>query len=150
MQWAYLMSQRVFGFMGYEHFFHSNRALAVYWGIAALAALVFVGRALHGGFPTRLEWTMLAAASLYALVLMLVVNYPSYRRTHVLILAVQGRYLFPAMLPLCGLLARFGVGWGPNPVRWVLAAAGALWFVVAELPLFLWEGGSRFFASAGG
>ena len=150
VQWAYLMSQRVFGFMGQEHFFHSNRALAVYWGIAALAALVFVGRALNGRLPTRLEWTLLAVAALYALVVMQLVNYPTYRRTNVLILAVQGRYLFPVMLPVSGLLARFGVGWGPTPLRWVLAAAGALWFVAAELPLFLWEGGARFFVSAGG
>ncbi len=93
---------------------------------------------------------MLAIAALYALVLMQLVNYPVYRSSSVLILGLQGRYLFPVILPLYGLLARFEVGWGPAPLRWVLTAAGGSWFVAAELPLFLSAGGARFFAPEGG
>jgi len=147
--WGLMMSKRIFGFMGHDSVFHPAGALAVYWSLALLAAAVFVGRAFAGALPSCLEWTMLSIAALYALVLMQLVNYPVYRSSNVLILAVQGRYLFPVMLPLYGLLARFAVGWGPAPLRWTLAAVFGAWFVAAELPFFLWQAGPHFFGDPG-
>ena len=41
----------------------------------------------------------------YAMVLMWLVNYPNYQTYRYIELALQGRYLFPVLVPLYGLVA---------------------------------------------
>lgn len=73
----------------------------------------------------------------YAMVLMWLVNYRHYFRAGMLDFALQGRYIFPVLVPLCGLVAYYLTAHLPARSRWLVAAAVAVLFLMGDLPWFL-------------
>jgi drug/metabolite transporter (DMT)-like permease len=73
----------------------------------------------------------------YAVILMLAVNYPSYLQLHDIGAGIQGRYLFPVLVPFYGLACYYVQK--PLPAPWLAAVAGAVgaFFVWADFPYFM-------------
>ena len=81
--------------------------------------------------------TALWVSAGYALVLMQLVNYPIYRATGLVQEAVQGRYLFPVIVPLVGALCASGLALLPERARLPVAVAVAAAFVALDFPYLL-------------
>ena len=87
--------------------------------------------------PERAPLDALLIAVGYALVLMWVVNYPNYLTARYVELALQGRYLFPVLIPIHGLIAYHLITPLPRRVApWVAAAAAAV-LLYGDFPWFL-------------
>jgi hypothetical protein len=103
----------------------------------AMAGLAFVGLLLRRRTPEAgVPWAV-AIALPYILLLVWHVGYPAYRLSGAAGLAVQGRYAFPVLLPVYGLLAHYLVAVFPERVRLAAALAVASYFVWQDFPWFL-------------
>ncbi len=76
---------------------------------------------------------------------MWLVNYPTYRTARYIELALQGRYMFPVLVPAYGLVAYYLIDPLPGRVRpWVAGAAGGF-YVYGDLPWLLPQLDQRWF-----
>ena len=99
----------------------------------AMLGLVWKGRSI-----ATEPWVVDAAVLGFGyLAVLWMVNYTAYLTHGIPEMALQGRYVFPILVPFCGLLA-FGL-LGPlrGPFRIVFALAVGAFFAVGELPFFL-------------
>jgi len=117
---------------------------AVYFALLAGAALVFAVRRRSAAVKPGIGLAATLAGA-YTAILLFGVNYPSYVETGLPDLAVQGRYLFPVLVPLCGLVAVAWTDFVPRAVRMVAAPAIATFFLYGDLPFFLSEAGTDWF-----
>jgi hypothetical protein len=91
----------------------------VYVAILAFAA-VMMARSGRANKEQGLHTASALVVVSYALILMVYVNYPSYRRTGDIDLGLQGRYLFPVLVPLYGWVAHFVLRSWTRPVQILL------------------------------
>ena len=146
--WIDRAAQTAFGIMGHRSLNKSGRDHWPYLGILAAAAILF---AIHWrpGRDPGLTGYAAAIALAYALVLMQLVNYRSYSASGMLVLALQGRYLFPVLLPVGGLIACYLMRL-PRP--WLRAAVALIvgaFFVYGDLPYFLAHATREWFVNRG-
>jgi hypothetical protein len=138
-RWAGLMLERTFGYFGHMSVTKSWLGLLPYWLALTLAAAGLVRGWRAATWSAPHPTAALVIAAFYVLVLIGRVNYPSYLRTGVLGLAVQGRYLFPVMLPIWGLVAQYLLELFPARVRPVVGLVAGAYFVYGDFPFFLHE-----------
>jgi hypothetical protein len=101
----------------------------------------------HRDYGIGMSACMVAAIVATYVVALLWVNYQSYTATGMAALAVQGRYLFPVLVPAYGLAACLlvcelprHVPWLSRRIGWLQSVAATLiggWFVFGDLPFFL-------------
>jgi hypothetical protein len=151
LPWSWMMAQRTFGLLGHTVLFRGRAALSVYCGIVVLAMGVFAARLLTRRVPEDLELYAIAIVGGYTLVLMQLVNYPAHLSSQTMVMSLQGRYLFPVLIPFYGLVARYALGYWARPVQAVGFVAAAVWFVYGDLPFLLSARAAElFFAGSGG
>ncbi len=142
--WLELMTHRIVGIMGHQVLFKRDAELVGYYCIAIVAVLLgvrlFTTADLAGMAPLFLLVTLG-----YALILMQLVNYKSYHGSGAIALALQGRYIFPVLVPAYGLAAHALAGRGPGPWRWLVLAVVAAVFVSGEFPWFLQHADASWF-----
>jgi len=135
-EWTRLMFEGIYGYFGHGRIIPSRAELAPFYLCYLLAALGLAWR----GRAESSRRELLAAAVIvagYAAVLIFWVHRPAYASTGSLSLAVQGRYLFPVLLPLYGLLATGLLALFAPRVRPLVALASAGYFLYADLPYLL-------------
>ena len=103
VQWVKIMTPQIFGFTGHEKVWPepveiAPIAIAV---IVAGACFVFTLKKVDG-----FGLSMLGVAVFYLLVLVYYQNYRGYLQVGNIFLAVQGRYIFPVILPIYLLVAQ--------------------------------------------
>jgi len=145
--WSYFIARRIYGVAAHEFIVRTDLALLIYGAIGAIAAAIFLRIAidpstretdLSGGAAVLYVAALLALG--YAAVLWYV-NYGTYRSTGFVANAVQGRYLFPVIVPIYAVIARYWTcywpldlrPWGPRVAAGIIAA----WFIWGGLPLFI-------------
>jgi hypothetical protein len=136
--WSELMLRRSLGYTGHRRLMKSDVALIPYAVFLAVAALGAARRWRPATAPDAVSYAGWVAF-LYATALLWLFNYPTYLRLGFLDVAVQGRYLFPVLVPLGALAVRYAGGAPPAALR-----PGLLLAVAA---LFLWGDGPWFWAS---
>ena len=65
------------------------------------------------------------------------VNYPAYIEWGFIGISVQGRYLFPVILPIYGLTAGFMISYWPERLQLGVVLLVAVVFLVGDFPFFL-------------
>lgn len=134
--WMKLMFQRSIGYFGHRVLTRSPQDGFAYFSFIGLAALLL---AIRGGarLPRGDLLTMLGLAAGYVLVVFWLLGRWIYLDTGLIDDWVQGRYLFPALVPLCGLLAIPIGQLLPRLLQAPVAAAIALYFIYGDLPYLL-------------
>jgi hypothetical protein len=134
--WTRLMFEGIYGYFGHRRIVPSRAELAPFYVCYLLAAL---GLAWRGRAESSRRELLTAAVIVagYAAVLIFWEHRPTYASTGSLSLAVQGRYLFPVLLPLYGLVATGLLALFPPRVRPLVALASGGYFVYADLPYLL-------------
>ncbi len=135
LTWGYIMLDRSLGYFGHQ-VLHRKPWEHVAFGLVLALAIVFHTLAwrrprspLARGFG--------AIALAYGLVLLTLVNYPTYAEKGIIDAGVQGRYLFPVWVPLMGWLACALAEDAPRAVRTPVVAAACALFVYSDGPT-LW------------
>ena len=132
--WSRGMVNRSHGYLGHRVVGRSRTDIARYFLVFLGAAVGFVRR----WQPTdRLGTDAFVLVAGYALFLMQVVNYTDYVLWEEIYMNVQGRYIFPVIVPLYGLIARsLLVGW-PIALQVPVFLATATWMLFADLFFYL-------------
>jgi hypothetical protein len=136
LAWGQLMLERTYGYFGHRVLRPAPLATTAFAVLLGLGCGLAVVRIRSVGEP-RLVACALVIAAAYALVLVLGVNRPNYIETGLIDLAVQGRYLFPVLVPLYGAVAIGLTECVPARAQLPSALIAGSWFICAELPHFL-------------
>lgn len=134
--WLDLMLGKTFGIMGHMNMEKTGLALAPYLLIILLAAAIMIRKFSRRDLNGNAAMLLFILAG-YALVLMQLVNYPTYDRSGVIVLALQGRYLFPVLFAAYALMAHYLTGFRSQRVNSLVALAVAGVFIAGEFPWFL-------------
>ncbi len=135
--WLQLVSAKTFGIMGHQNMEKAGRELFPYYGILAVALAWFIFT-FRPSDLNALALYLIFLTMAYTLVIILLVNYPTYIYSGVIVLALQGRYLFPVLVPAYILVATYAVGkWPRTWQQGIAASTVAAIFIVNEFPWFL-------------
>jgi hypothetical protein len=134
--WGWGMLKSAAGYLGHRRAEKGDAFLWGYLAIFALAAVVALGRWRPGaarGVPADAGFLVLG----YAFVLIFFVNYPNYQVSRYVELALQGRYLFPVIVPFLALVAWSLAELAPEKARPWLAVGVAAFFLYGDFPWFV-------------
>jgi len=132
--WSLNMVDTSYGYLGHRVVLRSSTDLAGYLLVLLVAAVGFVR---HWQPTDKLGTGAFVLVAGYALILMQLVNYPNYLLWEEFVVSIQGRYLFPVIVPLYGLIARsLLVGW-PVALQVPVFLATATWILWADLFFYL-------------
>lgn len=135
-QWSWRVLKTSVGYLGHRRAVKSDAAVYGYTAVFALAGLLLAWRwrpGASGGTPADAAFLALG----YALVLMWLVNYPDYQSSRYIELGLQGRYVFPVLFPIYGLVAYALGELAPVKARPWLVAAVAAWYFYGDFPWWL-------------
>jgi hypothetical protein len=135
-RWIRLMAGRTYGVAGHLFFPRAGLSLLPYGLIFGLAAAILVWRFRPGQMDGMSPYLIFLVAG-NALVLMQLVNYSTYEALGVVGAAIQGRYLFPVLIPFYALISYYLIGFLRPPWRAIAGGAAAAIFVLGGLPWFL-------------
>lgn len=135
--WAYRMLKSAVSYLGHRRAVKSEDVMIGYALAFAVSGLLVLRRwrpGDAGGVPADAAFLALG----YALVLMWLVHYPNYQSYRYIELSLQGRYLFPVLLPVYGLVAWALCERTPTRLQpWICTAVAAFW-LYGDLP-WLWQ-----------
>lgn len=134
--WLDLMLGKTYGIMGHKNMEKTGMALAPYLLIILLAAGIMIRKFSRSDMNGNAAMLLFILAG-YALVLMQLVNYPTYDESGVIVLALQGRYLFPVLFAAYALMAYYLTSFRSARVNGLAALAVAAVFIAGEFPWFL-------------
>jgi len=144
--WLQEMSSTIFGIKAHLPMYKGTRYLVPVYLVLALALAGFLTR----WRPRDSGWlpgALALIAGYYALVLLVKVNYPAYTYYGTPGITLQGRYLFPVLVPIYLLVCRYLLElFRAQRPRTVLALATALLFIAYDFPWFLAHAGAQWYA----
>ncbi len=134
--WGRGMLRSSVGYLGHRQALQSGVGLVGYGVVLAVALLLFAWRWRPGdasGVPADAAFLALG----YAFVLVAFVHYPAYQSSRYIELALQGRYLFPVVLPVYGLVAWTLAERTPRQLQpWIVTVVSA-GYLYGDLPWFV-------------
>jgi len=136
LPWLKIMLYRSVNVFGHRVLSKSDAIMAVYQAVflAALVCLAFTFRPTEArGGPADALFLFTA----YNLFLMQGVNYPIYKSVLLIDITLQGRYAFPVLAPLYGVVAYYLMKPWPRKIQLALLAALSLFFILHDFPDFL-------------
>jgi len=134
--WMYGMLKRSVGIMGHHSMTKQSYWFSIYQLVFLFAFLLFV----RYWKPSESDYRLADAISIvifYAIILMQFVNYSAYAKSSSISLALQGRYLFPILIPFYGVIAYFLIHPFKVPVRIFILLLISTVFIWGDFPYFL-------------
>ncbi|NIM00720.1 MAG: DUF2142 domain-containing protein [Acidobacteria bacterium] len=146
--WGRGMKPAIFGIQAHVSMLKPPSALLPYNLILLAAFLLWVRGCTWGGAGR--SWVYLGGLSLaYFVFLAGMYLYSGYLVSHAPFLGVQGRYIFPVLVPACLVTARFLLGPFREAIRVALLVVVSAVFIYGDLPYFLRHAGDAWFGAAG-
>ena len=134
--WLKLMLSKTFGIMGHKSMEKTGASLVPYMLIFLLAIALMIRRFRLSDMNGNAVVLLVLWVG-YALVLMQYVNYSAYNKSGAIVLALQGRYLFPVIYAGYALLAYYLTSFKSTRVNMLVASGVAAIFIIGEFPWFL-------------
>jgi len=134
--WCQMMTAHALGLSAHRAIYKTEAALAPYLLILLLATAMFI-RHWQPKAAENLDTYVMAVVLSYTIVLMQFVNYKNYLAWQVMGMGFQGRYIFPVLVPLYGLVARYLLSYWPKPAQVAGFLAASALFVYGDFPFFL-------------
>ncbi len=135
-RWSKTMLFSTYGVLGHTVAFKPLSWNLLYVLVFVVSGAFFVVRGFQGRADSY-EFLYLGMFVFYALVLMQLVNYKSYLDFQLPHISVQGRYLFPFIVPVYGLTAKYLLSFGTARLQAVVAVVVAIFYVYGDFPFFL-------------
>ncbi len=142
--WGRGMKPAIFGIQAHVSMLKPPSALLPY-NLLLLAAFLLWIRGCTWGDAGR-SWVYLGGLALaYFVFLVGIYNYSSYLVSHAPFLGVQGRYVFPVLVPAYLVSARFLLEPFRRAIRVALLVVVSAIFVYGDLPYFSRQAGDAWF-----
>ena len=147
LAWNEGMMPSIFGIQAHQSALRSGDELLPYLLVFLLAFLAWVRLVPFRG-AERLWLIVGLVAIAYALILVGYVFYGNYVASHAPLLGVQGRYVFPVLVPFLLIVAEFLTRPLPGPARWFVVALVGLLFLAGDLPFVLRSDSEAWYVAA--
>jgi len=134
--WCHTMLERSVSYAGHRPLGKKKWDLYPYYWII-LAALFVMLRKINRSDAYGILYTGLIAILLYSLLLLWHINYKMYLKNGFFDLAVAGRYLFPLILPICGLTAYYLINFLSEKKQLIVTLLVCSWFIYGDFISFL-------------
>lgn len=134
--WCRIMLERIFGIAAHLVIPKTSYFLSSYILIFLVSIVVFI-RKWNPSEDNGYTKDIFIITLFYALFLMQYVNYNSYVNSGTLGLALQGRYIFPVLVPLYGLISRYLICCFKKPIQIILFLIASFVFIYGDFPFFL-------------
>jgi hypothetical protein len=136
--WAQMIAKSSFGYLGHQSLLKGGWFITPYYAVFGLALILIIAEAVRGRVGMIHIYTLVVVL-FYAGVLMQYVNYNAYTKWHFFVIALQGRFIFPVLVPLLGLTVHYSLNPWPRVVQIPLACTMSVLFILGDLPWFLWQ-----------
>jgi hypothetical protein len=134
--WSDLMMGKIFGIMGHRSIEKRGLELTPYFFLFFMAGIILL-RKIKSSDMQKTAFYLFLIAGFYILILMQQVNYNAYLKYGVVALALQGRYIFPVLVPIYALTAYYLVNIQSRWCQWSIYFIVTAIFVYGEFPWFL-------------
>jgi hypothetical protein len=125
--WTVNMLKSTYGILGHRVVYKKNPALIPYAVVFAAALALFLLRWRPGSGSTDIYFLVIVLC--YALLLMQIIGYRAYSTFQVLPMAVQGRYMFPVLVPAYAFTAKYLLERRPRIQQFAIAAVVGFIFI---------------------
>lgn len=132
--WIYNMVETNYGILAHSKLSLSYTRFLLYFVVMVTSVILFV-RNLKLKNKTHTFLCFLAIS--YSLVLLFFLNYPSYLSSGIMHSGIQGRYLFPVIVPIYALASWSLLSIKNRDVRLVIFLLVSMIFVLGNIPFFL-------------
>jgi hypothetical protein len=134
--WTDLMLGKFLGIMGHKSMEKRGVDLVPYFLVLIMAGVLLVRRIKASDLRGTGVYLFFIATA-YTLMLMQLVNYKIYFNYGLIVFALQGRYIFPVIVPVYTLAAYYLTDSVSKRWQWVIFAIVTVIFVYGEFPWFL-------------
>jgi hypothetical protein len=134
--WTDLMMGRIFGVMGHRSIIKRGIDLVPYLLLLLLSSGMLIRRIKAPDLQGTSCYLLFISVA-YALTLMLLVNYKLYLGYGIAVADLQGRYIFPVIVPIYTLSAFYLAGFGSKQYKWVIFIIVTAIFVYGGFPWFV-------------
>ena len=132
--WIHLMIDRTYGV-----FTHLKLSLTYEWFLCYFSTFVLsVIKFIRDYDKKRVEHSyFIFLIVFYTIILMVFTNYPAYKTHGIIHAGVQGRYMFPVLIPLYALLSSSILSFKNKYIRWILFIFVMVVFLFGNIPFFI-------------
>lgn len=132
--WIYLMTDRAYGIFAHLKLSITYEYFITYFTIFLLGSALFI----RNFDKRKIEHIFFSILILsYTLVLMIFTNYSAYKLHGIIHAAVQGRYMFPVIIPLYSLISLSLLSFKNNYIKWILFIIIVAIFMWGNIPFFV-------------
>lgn len=132
--WVYLMTDRIYGILGHKSMSLSYAQFMRYFFVGVMGLLLFIRK--YNSENSKQNF-LFVISLFYSLILMFYVNYQGYLSHGILHAAVQGRYLFPVIVPIYILVAYGLLSFKNRYIRMVIFGLVLTIFLYGNVPFFI-------------
>lgn len=132
--WCDIVFRGIYGIAAHGAMLQSPFDMSIYFCVWIFGLTILIRK-----WKFQKDWITYSViiAGVYILVLMQYVNYRTYRHFEAILLALQGRYLFPVILPLYGLLSYHTVHYFSKKIQWLIVIVISINFMYGDFIFFL-------------
>jgi len=134
--WMNLAMSKIFGIMGHKGMEKTGTSLIPFMLIFLIAGVLMIRQLKLSDMNGNAVFLLTIFVG-YTLVIMQYVNYTAYNKSGVIVLGLQGRYLFPVIYAGYALAAYYLTSFRSHKVNILVAAIVAAVFMAGEFPWFL-------------
>jgi hypothetical protein len=128
--WTVNMIKSTYGIFGHRVVYKKNPFLIPYAAVFAAALALFLFRWRPGSGSTDIYFLVIVLC--YALLLMQLVGYRAYSTYQMPPMAVQGRYMFPVLVPAYAFTAKYLLERQPRILQFAIAAVVGFIFIQGD------------------
>ena len=136
--WSRIMIRSTYGILGHTITVRSFTALIPY-SVIFILALCSVGLHWKQRKTFPVEIALIISIVFYVFLLMQQINYSGYRSFQMVHISVQGRYLFPLIVPIYALIAKYILAVSSTRLQLGVALIISFLFVYGDFIFFLGE-----------
>jgi len=133
--WFHRMLRNAVGYFGHARLLKTTWEIYPYYWIL-LAGAFCILRKINIKDAENILFTVFLITVLYSLILLCRVNYKIYYASGTSV-AMVGRYLFPVLLPMCGLMSYYMINFLSAKKQLIITILISAWFIYGDFFFFL-------------
>ncbi len=134
--WLHLMLERSFNYVGHQMLVKKVWDIYPYYWVLLLSTFFFLRKA-NWKDADGIYFVAFMVVLIYSSFILWHINYKGYLESGVFGLATTGRYLFPVLLPICGLVTYYLINFLSEKKQLILTLLVSAWFIYGDFIFFL-------------
>ncbi len=136
--WLHIMLERALSYTGHQMLIKKGWDLYPYYWVLLISTFLFL-RKSQWKDADGIYFVAFMAVLLYSSLILWFINYRMYLKTGVFGFSMAGRYLFPVLLPICGLISYYMTNFCSGKKQLIITVLVSAWFIYGDFIFFLRE-----------